>query len=101
MLQVLLVPTTEVLLTNRDRETNAPFTELVLGDDFLASHVIHIPHQGAKTKEVGSIRDNRGKPKQFSTVNGKSLVIKESFVYSNKGSPRILCSMTVSSVDSM
>lgn len=31
------------------------------------------------------MRDNRGKAKQFTTVNGRIVVVKESFVYSNKG----------------
>ena len=37
------------------------------------------------TKEVGNARDNRGKAKQFTTLNGRTVVVKESFVYSNKG----------------
>jgi len=36
-------------------------------------------------KEVASMRDSRGKAKQFSTVNGRTIVIKDAFVYSNKG----------------
>lgn len=31
------------------------------------------------------MRENRGKAKQYTTVNGRTVVIKDSFVYSNKG----------------
>ena len=59
-------------------------------DDFLASHVLRIsetPLPGS-----GNVRDSKGKAKQFDTVNGKTVVVKESFVYSNKGDPNILIS---------
>ena len=36
-------------------------------------------------KDLGTSRDSRGKAKQFTTVNGRTVVVKESFVYSNKG----------------
>lgn len=34
------------------------------------------------------MRDSRGKAKQFTTINGRTVVVKESFVYSNKGGLR-------------
>ncbi|KAL9104797.1 MAG: hypothetical protein Q9163_000295 [Psora crenata] len=33
----------------------------------------------------GNVRDSRSKAKQFNTINGRTVVVKESFVYSNKG----------------
>ncbi|KAL8695633.1 MAG: hypothetical protein Q9224_003277, partial [Gallowayella concinna] len=80
---ILLVPTTEVLLTSRDRESNALYSELTSSEEFLASHVIRT--SGAQAPGSGSVRDSRGKAKQYSTINGRTLVVKESFVYSNKG----------------
>ncbi|MCJ1354323.1 MAG: hypothetical protein MMC33_004311 [Icmadophila ericetorum] len=84
---ILLVPTTEVLLTSRDQETGYLLTDLVTQEDFLCSHVLRVPEPApaAAAKEVGSVRDNRGKAKQFITINGRTVVVKESFVYSNKG----------------
>ena len=90
LIQVLLVPTTEVLLTTKDLETGSPFVDLVGTEEFLGSHVLRISQSAASggSKETGTIRENRGKAKQFTTVNGRTVVIKESFVYSNKGKPR-------------
>ncbi|KAI9737306.1 MAG: hypothetical protein M1818_005839 [Claussenomyces sp. TS43310] len=85
---ILLVPTTEVLLTSRDRESGSVFAELASSDDFLASHVLRIPSLtggSAGGKDVPNMRENRGKPKQFTTLNGRTVVIKDNFVYSNKG----------------
>ena len=82
-LQILLVPTTECLLAGKDRETNSSFADLALSEDFLASHVLRI--SGTTNSESNNVRDNRGKAKQFNTVNGRTIVVKESFVYSNKG----------------
>ncbi|KAI4212301.1 MAG: hypothetical protein LQ351_005014 [Letrouitia transgressa] len=80
---ILLVPTTEVLLKSRDRESDALYADLASSEDFLASHVIRItPTQASANSNV---RDNRGKARQFSTINGRTVVVKESFVYSNKG----------------
>ena len=87
--QVLLVPTTEVLLTSRDRETQALYSDLASSEDFLASHVLRI-HGGvapltAQGKEVSTFRENRAKAKQFTTVNGRTVIIKDTLIYSNKG----------------
>lgn len=45
------------------------------------------PTSGNGKEQPGStsIRDNRGKAKQYTTLNGKTVVIKDSYVYSNKG----------------
>ena len=83
-LQILLVPTTECLLTGKDRETDSSFADLAISEDFLASHVLRLL-PGNISPEGNSVRDNRGKAKQFNTVNGRTIVVKESFVYSNKG----------------
>lgn len=82
-LQILLVPTTECLLAGKDRETNSSFADLALSEDFLASHVLRI--SGTTDPESNNVRDSRGKAKQFNTVNGRTVVVKESFVYGNKG----------------
>jgi hypothetical protein len=31
------------------------------------------------------MRENRGKAKQYTTINGRTVVIKDAYVYSNKG----------------
>jgi ankyrin repeat protein len=79
---VLLVPTTESLLNGKD-ETGKRYTELVQDEDFIASHVIRIAQPGGK--DAPNVRDNRGKAKTYPTVNGKTVIIKEHMVYSNKG----------------
>ncbi|MCJ1308093.1 hypothetical protein MMC25_001744 [Agyrium rufum] len=86
-LKILLVPTTEVLLTSKDRETGSLLTDLVPSEEFLASHVLRIPDSSAagQSKELGTVRENRNKAKPFPTINGRMVVIKESHVYSNKG----------------
>ena len=88
--QILLVPTTEVLLTSQDRETNTIYADLARSEDFLASHVLRIPAApgAGKDKDAPNVRDSRGKAKQFTTINGRTVVVKESFVYSNKGGQR-------------
>ena len=83
MLQILLVPTTECLLTGKDRETNSTFADLAGTEEFLASHVLRI--SGPTGPGSNNVRDSRGKAKQFITINGRTIVVKESFVYSNKG----------------
>ncbi|KAF2762051.1 hypothetical protein EJ05DRAFT_472981 [Pseudovirgaria hyperparasitica] len=86
---VLLVPTTEVLSNARDHDTNALYTDLASSEDFLASHVIRVPGGGFippnNSKDVNNFRESRGKAKQYSTCNGRTVIIKDSFVYSNKG----------------
>ena len=77
------MPTTECLLTGKDRETGSTFVDLAASEDFLASHVLRI--SGPAGPGSNSVRDSRGKAKQFNTVNGRTIVVKESFVYSNKG----------------
>jgi hypothetical protein len=87
MFQILLVPTTEVLFTSRDRESGALFADIASSEEFLGSHVLRIPANGAAAggKDVPNMRENRGKAKQFPTINGRTVVVKDNFVYSNKG----------------
>jgi small subunit ribosomal protein S11 len=87
---VLLVPTTESLIRARDRDSNVNYIDLVSSEEFLGSHVLRIPTQaGLLNKKDGSNgRDPRGKARQVTTVNGRTVIIKENFVYPNKGRPR-------------
>ncbi|KAJ5827449.1 hypothetical protein N7447_004212 [Penicillium robsamsonii] len=84
---VLLVPTTESLIGSRDRESNLLYSDLVASEEFLGSHVLRIPiHTGsANSKEENNVRENRGKAKQVTTFNGRTVIIKDNSVYSNKG----------------
>ncbi len=86
---VLLAPTTEVLLNSKDRETGTSYADLANTEDFLASHVIRVPGGAPSgsngTKDTGNVRENKSKAKQYSTVNGRTVVVKDTFVYSNKG----------------
>lgn len=92
---VLLVPTTDVLLNARDRETNVSFADLTLSsEDFLASHVLRLQPGGSWTggKDGGAgagvgggAREGKAKARQFTTANGKTVVVKDNTVYSNKG----------------
>lgn len=88
MTQVLLVPTTEVLLTSRDKESNTSYIDLSGSEDFLASHVLRVPGgvgPNNHPKDSGSFRETRGKAKQFTTANGRTVIVKDAFIYSNKG----------------
>ncbi|KAF2842537.1 hypothetical protein M501DRAFT_998873 [Patellaria atrata CBS 101060] len=85
---IILVPTTDVLLASRDRETNTSYYDLSTSEEFLASHVLRAPGGLAPqshNKDGSNFRDNRGKAKQYSTLNGRTVIVKDAFVYSNKG----------------
>ncbi|KAK6363708.1 hypothetical protein TWF730_001128 [Orbilia blumenaviensis] len=82
---ILLVPTTEVLLHSRDRESNQLYTDLVLSDEFLGSHVIRAPRDEINGAVIAAARENRGKARQYSTSNGRTVIIKDTWVYTNKG----------------
>lgn len=85
---ILLVPLTDVLLTHRETESGAPAHEVVASEEFLASHVLRIAGPdgpvGAKDS-TQNLREARGKARQFNTLNGRSVIVKDSFIYSNKG----------------
>ncbi|KAK8052827.1 hypothetical protein PG996_012128 [Apiospora saccharicola] len=86
---IILVPTAEFLLTSRETEAGSSPAEFIASEDFLGSHVLKIPSSaataGGKDAGVGNLRELRGKARQYNTVNGRSVVIKDAFVYSNKG----------------
>jgi len=84
---ILLVPTTESFLTSREIESGQSVSDAVATDEFLGSHVLRIanPASAGGKDGVGSLREWRGKAKQYTTLNGRTVVIKDAFVYSNKG----------------
>ncbi|KAF7719324.1 Myosin light chain kinase-related family protein [Penicillium ucsense] len=84
---VLLVPTSDCLVGPRDRESGLLYSDLVASEEFLGSHVLRVPvNQGHPNgKEDSNMRDSRGKAKQVTTFNGRTVIIKENSVYSNKG----------------
>lgn len=63
----------------------------VATEEFLGSHVLRIPNGKAVlgasgTKEAApNLREMRGKAKQYNTINGRSVVIKDNMIYTNKG----------------
>ncbi|OAA53059.1 VPS9 domain protein [Cordyceps fumosorosea ARSEF 2679] len=75
---------TDVLLTHRETESGTSPSDFVASEEFLASHVLRIPPPGAKDSGQ-NLREVRGKAKQFSTLNGRSVLVKDASVYSNKG----------------
>lgn len=86
MRQVLLVPTTDSLLNATDGESRRPYTEVVRDEEFLGSHILRVTSSnGFGGKDDNNIRENRGKAKSYTTVNGRTVIIKENMVYSNKG----------------
>ncbi|RDA89488.1 hypothetical protein CP533_3306 [Ophiocordyceps camponoti-saundersi (nom. inval.)] len=81
---VLLVPLTDLLFTHRETENGTSVADLVASDDFLTSHVLRIP-SSAKERDDVSLRDVRGKAKKFSTLNGRSVLVRDSIIFTNKG----------------
>lgn len=79
---VVLVPTSESLIYGLDRDTGKQYADIVEDEDFLGSHILRIPPGVAKE---GNIRDGRGKAKTYPTVNARTVILKESTVYTNKG----------------
>ncbi|PGH27387.1 hypothetical protein AJ80_00865 [Polytolypa hystricis UAMH7299] len=84
---VLLVPVTGSLVNARDRDSSVAYIDLVSSEEFLGSHVLRIPGPtGTGANKDGlNVRDSRGKARQITTVNGRTVVVKESSVFSNKG----------------
>ncbi|KAK4192831.1 hypothetical protein QBC35DRAFT_203831 [Podospora australis] len=86
---ILLVPTADVLLNSRDTETGAPLVASIASEEFLGSHVLRIPllkgHVAGGKDAAQNLREMRGKPKMYGTINGRSLVIKDGTIYTNKG----------------
>lgn len=87
-MQVLLVPTTEVLLSSRDKDSGSSYADLSGSEEFLASHVLRVPGgvgPNNQVRDASSFRETRGKAKQFTTANGRTVIVKDAFIYSNKG----------------
>ncbi|KAK0733422.1 hypothetical protein B0T26DRAFT_669831 [Lasiosphaeria miniovina] len=86
---ILLVPCTDVLLDSRDTETGAPLLASIASEEFLGSHVLRIPapkaHVAGGRDVTQNLREMRGKPKVYNTLNGRSIVIKDNYLYTNKG----------------
>ncbi|KAF6802982.1 vps9 domain protein [Colletotrichum sojae] len=87
---ILLVPATDVLLTSRETESGSTNQEVITSEEFLASHVLRVPASAAAGAAGGkdgiqNLRELRGKAKQYQTINGRTVVIKDTHVYSNKG----------------
>ncbi|PTU22487.1 hypothetical protein P175DRAFT_0453020 [Aspergillus ochraceoroseus IBT 24754] len=84
---VLLVPVVDSLIGSRDRESSLFYSDLVVSEEFLGSHTLRIPISNGAIggKEDSNVRDSRGKAKQVTTVNGRTVIIRENSVYSNKG----------------
>jgi hypothetical protein len=38
-----------------------------------------------QVRDASSFRETRGKAKQFTTANGRTVIVKDAFIYSNKG----------------
>lgn len=81
---VLLVPTTESLLYGQDHETGKRYADQCEDEDFLGSHILRILPSSIVVKD-GSVRESRGKAKTYSTVNSRTVILKENVIYSNKG----------------
>jgi hypothetical protein len=77
------------LLTARDRETHVLYSDLATNEEFLASHVLRVPAgvaaPGPSKDSAATFRENRSKAKQYTTLNGRTVIVKDTFVYSNKG----------------
>lgn len=92
---ILLVPSTDVLLTSRETEAppGASLADSVSTEEFLASHVLRIPDPAKPTgagaaggkESTPNLREMRGKAKQYNTINGRNIVIKDNVIYTNKG----------------
>lgn len=85
---ILLVPTTDFFLTSRETESGLSLSDIVGSEDFQASHVLRVPSPATAAggkDTVGNLREQRGKARPYSTLNGRSVIIKDNFVYSNKG----------------
>ncbi|KAI2033429.1 hypothetical protein LOZ52_003504 [Ophidiomyces ophidiicola] len=83
--KVLLVPVTESLVNARDRDSDTPYVDLIHAEEFLGSHVLRVSTSVSAKDALAGARDFRGKARQMTTANGRTVVIRESMVFSNKG----------------
>ncbi|KAE8549587.1 hypothetical protein EYB25_008109 [Talaromyces marneffei] len=97
---VLLVPTTESLFGSRDKDSNVLYSDLVSSEEFLGSHVLRIPNPPGPShkSDAPNARDTRTKAKQVTTVNGRTVIIKENSIYSNKGFKSLCQAQIISDV---
>ncbi|KAL3458780.1 hypothetical protein BJX64DRAFT_211366 [Aspergillus heterothallicus] len=83
---VLLVPVSESLIGSRDRESSLFYSDLVVSEEFLGSHTLRTTgSNGLGGRDDPSVRDGRNKARQVTTVNGRTVIIRDNSVYSNKG----------------
>ncbi|KAK3362221.1 hypothetical protein B0T25DRAFT_446 [Lasiosphaeria hispida] len=86
---ILLVPSTDVLLDSRDTETGAPLSATINSEEFLGSHVLRVPapkgHVAGGKDTAQNLREMRGKQRVYNTINGRSIVIKDNYIFTNKG----------------
>jgi len=71
-------------LNSRDRESGILYQDLVNSEEFLASHVLQITG-GIPPGSTGPTKDSRIKARQYTTINARTVIIKDGQVYSNKG----------------
>lgn len=82
------MPTTEFLLTHQDGETQSPYYDFTGSEEFLGSHVLRITPESppqTSSKDATSLRESKGKARQYTTVNGRGLIVRDAYVYTNKG----------------
>lgn len=48
-----------------------------------------VPPTGPAKDGAGTFRESRGKAKQYTTINGRTVIVKDNFVYTNKGWTRV------------
>lgn len=86
---ILLVPTTEFFHTFRETESGQSLADFVASEDFQGSHVLRVPSPssaaGGGKDSIGNLREIRGKARQYNTINGRSVVIKDAAIFTNKG----------------
>jgi len=86
---ILLVPTTEFFYTFRETESGQSLADFVSSEDFQGSHVLRVPSPssaaGGGKDSIGNLREIRGKARQYNTINGRSVVIKDAAIFTNKG----------------
>lgn len=67
-------------------------------DDFLASHILKLPDSNNSGAKSGLPRDIQTKAKQFNTLNGRSVIVKDHSVYTNQGFKTLIQAQIVSDV---
>lgn len=88
---IVLIPTTEFLLTHQDKDTQASYHELATSEELIACHVIRAAGgTGGEFRPTGSaketgMREARSKARQYTTLNGRTVVLKDAHVFTNKG----------------